>query len=263
MRERDIETWRNVPGYEGHYEVSDMGNVVSTKSGTRKFMTPLAQTSGHLGVPLCLNGEKVRKRIHSLVMLAFVGPYPEGHEVRHLNGDPTDNRLCNLQYGTASENRADAYAHRGRKSGQRSHLAKVSDECMDEIKQLKGVSSSREVALKYGVSDSYVRQVWRGESRKHDAKESVIEGHLVERVKHLGGEVRKLKWVGRNSAPDRLVMLPAKPPLFVELKRPGGLATFPCNARERAQLREHERMRKMGQRVVVVDSIEGVEELLR
>ena len=93
-------------------------------------------------------------------------------------------------------------------------------------------------------------------------RERDIERHLVERVKALGGEVRKVQWIGRRGAPDRLVMLPKGAyvdddhcVLWVELKPPGGKP-------EPHQLREHERMRRMGQRVVVIDSIEGVEELL-
>lgn len=111
-------------------------------------------------------------------------------------------------------------------------------------------------------------------------RERDIEKYLVKRVKQLGGEVRKVQWVGRVGAPDRVVMLPSqyanclthggvqlreiRVPLtiWVELKAPGLLATFPNNAHERAQHREHERMRAMGQRVVVIDSIAGVEELL-
>ncbi len=99
-------------------------------------------------------------------------------------------------------------------------------------------------------------------------RERDIEKHLVQRVKALGGEVRKVEWVGRRGAPDRLVMLrPTIPRVvrgkvketvactWVELKAPGVKP-------ERHQLREHARMRAMGQRVVVIDSIEGVEELL-
>lgn len=91
-------------------------------------------------------------------------------------------------------------------------------------------------------------------------RESDIEKHLVRRVKDLGGECRKISWIGRRGAPDRLVMLPYEKVIFntaiwVELKAPGVKP-------EAYQLREHERMRKMGQRVVVIDSIEGVEELL-
>lgn len=109
-------------------------------------------------------------------------------------------------------------------------------------------------------------------------RERDIEAYLVERVKAMGGEVRKVKWIGRNSAPDRLVMLPHRTlwPTFyvadslqrqaemiwVELKNPKTVASFPANARERAQAREHVRMRKMGQRVEVIGTLEGVETLL-
>lgn len=93
-----------------------------------------------------------------------------------------------------------------------------------------------------------------------------IEKHLVKRVVQLGGEVRKVKWIGRRGAPDRLVMLPPGIVVYpgpefgytiwVELKAPGKVA-------EPHQQREHIRMRRMGQRVVVIDSIEGVEELFK
>ena len=96
-------------------------------------------------------------------------------------------------------------------------------------------------------------------------RERDIERHLVKRVKQLGGEVRKVEWVGRRGAPDRLVMLapgivvyPGPEygyTIWVELKAPGV-------APEPYQLREHERMRALGQRVEVIDSIEAVESLL-
>lgn len=119
-------------------------------------------------------------------------------------------------------------------------------------------------------------------------RESQIEKYLVKRVKELGGEVRKVQWVGRRSAPDRLVMLPERsrgdlsdrplmamavavdlvPELaepvtaWVEVKNPETIKTFPADAHERAQAREHKRMRKLGQHVVVIGTIEQVEELL-
>lgn len=85
-------------------------------------------------------------------------------------------------------------------------------------------------------------------------RESTIEQYLVEQVKAKGGEVRKVKWIGRNGAPDRIVMLPDRT-IWVELKAPGEK----CRPH---QIREHERMRRMGQRVEVVDSFEGVDEVL-
>ena len=86
-------------------------------------------------------------------------------------------------------------------------------------------------------------------------RESQIEKYLVEQVKAIGGEVRKLRWIGRNGAPDRIVMLPGQPALWVELKATGQR----CKPH---QIREHVRMQNMGQRVEVVDSLEGVDALI-
>ena len=100
-------------------------------------------------------------------------------------------------------------------------------------------------------------------------RESFIEAHLVKRAKQLGGEARKVQWLGRRGAPDRLVMLPARTDadggriegyempktIWVELKAPGEKA-------KPHQAREHARMQALGQHVVVIDSIAGVEELL-
>ena len=85
-------------------------------------------------------------------------------------------------------------------------------------------------------------------------RESEIEKYLVKRVKELGGEVRKVKWIGRRGAPDRLVMMPPDHTEWVELKATGKVP-------EPHQLREHKRMRDMGQTVFVVDSKDGVDAL--
>ena len=105
---------------------------------------------------------------------------------------------------------------------------------------------------------------------KRPLLERDIEKRLVQRAKEVGGEVRKVKWIGRSGAPDRLLMLPRSfftrsgittpieipQTIWVELKAPG-------KKPEPHQLREHARMRKMGQRVEVVDSYEQIEELLK
>ncbi|RMC99934.1 VRR-NUC domain-containing protein [Aquitalea palustris] len=86
-------------------------------------------------------------------------------------------------------------------------------------------------------------------------RESDIENYLVDEVKRLGGECRKVRWIGRNGAPDRYIMLPGHC-IWVELKAPGVVP-------KPHQLREHKRMRNLGQRVEVVDSFERVDEVLR
>jgi hypothetical protein len=90
--------------------------------------------------------------------------------------------------------------------------------------------------------------------------ESTVEAYLVRRAREEGDEVRKVKWLGRISAPDRLLLVRK---IWIEVKRPGGKATFPKNAHERAQDREHIRLRKAGHRVEVIDSFEQVDEVLK
>lgn len=114
------ELWRDIPGYEGRYQVSDLGNVrsldryvrlVTRQAGeTRrlargKLLRPAVRKSGHLCVALGrVAAGATTVDVHRLVMLAFEGPCPHGNEVLHLNHNPADNRHINLKYGTRSEN---------------------------------------------------------------------------------------------------------------------------------------------------------------
>lgn len=86
-------------------------------------------------------------------------------------------------------------------------------------------------------------------------RERDVEKYLVMRVKAAGGEVRKLKWIGRHGAPDRLVFLPKGRLIFVEVKAPG-------KKPEEHQHREILKLMQRGQSVRVVDSFEAVEVLI-
>jgi len=85
-------------------------------------------------------------------------------------------------------------------------------------------------------------------------RENLIERYLVKRVRELGGMAVKQIWQGRRGAPDRLVILPGGRMVFVECKAPGQKA-------KDHQLREHERLRKLGVMVVVVDSKDAINEV--
>lgn len=85
-------------------------------------------------------------------------------------------------------------------------------------------------------------------------RERDIEAALVARVKYLGGEIRKVKWIGRNFAPDRVVMLSGWPTIWVELKAPKKKPTP-------GQAKEHQRMRAAGQIVVKIDTLAQIDEL--
>jgi hypothetical protein len=86
-------------------------------------------------------------------------------------------------------------------------------------------------------------------------RESTIEQYLVQRVKNLSGEIRKLAWIGRKNAPDRLVGLEGIH-FLAELKKPRKGATA-------AQAREHKRLARMGFDVWVVNTKAGVDRMLR
>ena len=82
--------------------------------------------------------------------------------------------------------------------------------------------------------------------------EGKIEAYLRRRVLETGGRIRKLSWIGRRGAPDRLIWWPGPRLAFVELKAPGKKATP-------QQAREHDRLRADGFSVLVVDTPEGAE----
>jgi len=110
------EEWRDIPGYEGKYQVSDMGRVRSLERRVRlvtrqagettrrvppRILRPGPQKSRHVTVSL---GRHNSKAVHALVLLAFRGPPPAGQEGLHQDHEPNNNRLSNLRYGTRSEN---------------------------------------------------------------------------------------------------------------------------------------------------------------
>jgi hypothetical protein len=120
------ERWLPVVGFEGFYEVSDQGRVRSLdrqvmRHGGKasgyplrirgRVLAPRRQEPGYSTVQLHLDGRPTKGFVHRLVMQAFVGPCPEGMEVRHINGDAEDSRLANLAYGTHSENLRDKLRH--------------------------------------------------------------------------------------------------------------------------------------------------------
>lgn len=97
------ETWCPVVGWVGFYEVSDFGRVRNSQSGF--ILKPIRSSTGHMRVTLY--NPTAQLSIHVMVLSAFVGPPPVGAQCRHLNDVKDDNRLINLKWGSASENRTD------------------------------------------------------------------------------------------------------------------------------------------------------------
>lgn len=123
---RRPESWLPVAGYEGCYEVSNLGRVRSVarkleyrgrggpafRSWPSCILRQVPLDSGHLRVTLA-SAEHVKRTVsvHTLVLTAFVGPRPDGMECCHGDDDPANNHVGNLRWDTKSANQLDCVRH--------------------------------------------------------------------------------------------------------------------------------------------------------
>lgn len=168
--------WKPVIGWEGFYEVNDMGCVRSltrtgsTQFGKRKYggsviRSFLHKKTGYIVVNLTKRGAREQLLVHMLVLTAFVGPRPDGLQTRHLNGDRTDNRLVNLTWGTALENSQDKRLHGTMPMGSRVHNAKLTEAQVLRARQER--MTAGKIAREFGVSISCADKVRSGETWRH------------------------------------------------------------------------------------------------
>lgn len=112
------EQWKQIPGWEGYYEASDLGRIrgvdriVQTKNGPQTIKGKLLQPASdgrteHMRVNLHRPGVSQTQSVHRLVLLAFRGAPEQGQEGCHFDDNPKNNRLSNLRWGTRSENTLD------------------------------------------------------------------------------------------------------------------------------------------------------------
>jgi hypothetical protein len=186
-----MEEWRDIPGYEGWYQVSNLGAVARTgwaepriendeeekraldaymASAPRTFrkrMKPATGHAGRLNVVLTKYRETRKFQIHRLVLLAFVGPCPEGMECRHLDGDHLNNRIENLTWGTHAENMNDKREHGTHIEGENAPQAKLTEADVRAIRAAGGILTNTELAKKYGVTWTAIHYILTRKTWKH------------------------------------------------------------------------------------------------
>lgn len=150
--------WRAVPTHVG-YEVNASGQI----SGPRgQILRPMQTKQGHLYVLTPLPRRPRKLFVHRAVVLAFIGPPPTPeHEVRHLDGNPTNNILPNLCWGTRAENMQDKALHGTELFGEAKPDARLTEEQVRAIKH--DARPSRVIGAEYGVSHTAVLRIRRGE----------------------------------------------------------------------------------------------------
>ena len=161
MKENTIEIWKPVVGYEGLYEVSTHGRVRSLPVGRKKGMIlkPGKTTKyGHVGVNLyrqCHATVKPRT-IHRLVMLAFV-ENPRGlKEINHIDNDPTNNHIDNLEWVSSSGNSIHC-ANQGRVGFVRRYKIDEATQALMRKEYFEEKVSYAKLAKRYGIC---LRQAW-------------------------------------------------------------------------------------------------------
>jgi len=165
------EIWLAVVGYEGLYEVSDLGRVRRVKAGhhTRPglVLAARANNTGRLYVNLYGSARRRSHTIHRLVALSFLGPAPPSHEVNHKNGDHTDNRLANLEWMTRPDNGRHAAVADLKASGERHPNAKLRRADVEAIRAARGRRTQQDLAREFGVSQPVISSIQRGQHWKH------------------------------------------------------------------------------------------------
>lgn len=166
------EIWKDVVGYEGIYQVSTLGRVKSLPRidcNGRPIRERLRRISfsNYAKVALCKDGKSETRRVHRIVLEAFVGPRPEGMECRHLNGDKFDNRLENLTWGTPEQNTEDTVKHGARVVGEAVYNAKVKETDVRAIRASK--APLKALVADYGLSMAQVSRIRNGHRWRHVA----------------------------------------------------------------------------------------------
>lgn len=164
----ETEIWKDVIGYEGFYQVSNLGRIKSLprticnwggKKGVHKskerVLKPQLNHKGYLRICLCIPSKKITYTLHRLIAIAFLGDPGKLH-VNHIDGDKLNNKISNLEYCTHLQNMEHAIKMGLTVKGVNHHNAKLNPKKVSEIR-LSNLTG-RELAEIYNVCEATIRE---------------------------------------------------------------------------------------------------------
>lgn len=167
-----MEVWKDVKGFDGLYQVSNYGQVkrlakkVYQKSGVyATYKTKILKqetVKGYKRVSLSKENLVTRITVHRLVALTFIENNENKPQVNHIDGDKTNNHVCNLEWCTANENEKHSYLFLGKiTNGIKSRKINIKDLPLIKQMYLDGFIQ-KEIAFKFNVSETTIQNILNG-----------------------------------------------------------------------------------------------------
>ena len=165
------EVWKDVKGFEGLYQVSNIGNVkrlISERVFAERLIGRTIDKYGYVKRVLSKNGKNNHFTEHRLVAIAFIDNPNNKPAVNHINGIKIDNRVENLEWCTNKENKEHAVITGiTNQKGIKHHKCKLTEEQVLEIRKIGFSQTRMSLSKKYGVSRTNILGIIRGQFWKH------------------------------------------------------------------------------------------------
>ena len=150
-----MEIWRDISGFEGHYQVNNIGGVRSIKQGRIKILQPVKSHSGYLKVHLSLKSVVLQQSVHRLVAEAFIPNPANLSDVNHLDRVKHNNKEVNLEWISKSHNNLHAYAG---EHGRKRKVAQIDPTTNKVVRTVDCISDLKD----FGIATPHVTTVCRG-----------------------------------------------------------------------------------------------------
>ena len=171
-----METWKEIKGYEGLYEVSDCGNVRSlvcyspkrgdySKRSNPKLLRQATTHDGYKRVTLSRAGRMKSITVHRLVAIAFIPNPSNAPAVNHIDECITNNHVSNLEWCTSKENSNHGTLRQRIKErlSKHHHLAKPVIQMTLDGKEIRTFPSTREAARQLGIRSENISRCCKGQ----------------------------------------------------------------------------------------------------